>query len=202
LTGNPLDAYRDVEKKLSFLLPREVVEAQAGSPVILLGSIASCRVMPSRRGREMAILTIQCRDETMDAIFFGEEFQNAKRLLFSKSAIALYGTVDKRKSSEDDEVVKTSVKGEKIIELGEIREQTSTKIYIALKEKDLTKEKIDLLFAHLESSIPGKCTLECSIHYPLKGTTHLKSPYKIKPTEEFLNNLEETFGRATIWSIT
>jgi DNA polymerase-3 subunit alpha len=202
LTGNPLDAYRDVEKKLNFVLAREAREAHASTSVILLGNIVSCRIMASRRGSDMAILTVQCRDETMDAMFFGDEFQNAKRLLFSKSAIALYGTVEKRKSSDDDEVVKTSIKGERIIELGEIREQQSKNIFIALQEKDLTNEKINSLYNLLENSVPGFCTLGFTIHYPQKGITQLKSPYKIKPTEEFLNNLEETFGRATIWSIT
>ena len=201
LTGNPLDAYRDVEKKLGYSLAYEAEEAAANTSVILLGNIASCRIMTNKRGAEMAILTLQCRDRTIDAMFFGEQYQNAKRNLFSKTAIALYGVVEKRKPSEDDDFEKTTIKGDRIIELAEIRELQSTKVFIHLKEKDLKKDKVKHLAEMLEEAPPGKCTVEVSIQYPQKGTVHLNSPYKIKPTEELLNSFEETFGRANVWSI-
>ena len=149
----------------------------------------------------MAILTLQCRDRTIDAMFFGEQFQNAKRNLFSKTAIALYGVVEKRKPSQDDDFEKTTIKGDKIVELAEIREIQSKKIFIHLMEKDVKGEKIKRLAKMLDEGLPGKCSVYISIQYLQKGTVHLNSPYKIKPTEELLNTLEETFGRANIWSI-
>ena len=201
LTGNPLDAYRDVEKKMNSILAGEAKELEANTAVVVLGNIASVRIMPSKRGGEMAILMIQCRDETIDAMFFGEELQNSRRHFFSKSAVAIYGNIEKRKSADDDDEVRTSIKGTQIVELGEIREQQSRRIHISLEEKDLSQEKLNVLSQQLEENTGGSCSLDFSIMYPEKGTIQLKSPYKIKPSEEFLNILEETFGRASVWSI-
>ena len=68
-------------------------------------------------------------------------------------------------------------------------------------EKNVKEEKVSCLAKMLDEGIHGKCSIHISIQYPQKGTIHLNSPYKIKPTEELLNTLEETFGRANVWSI-
>ena len=149
----------------------------------------------------MGIITMQCRDQSIDAMFFGEDCQAAKRHFYTKSAIALIGKLERRKK-DDDEEEKVTIRGEEIIELAELREKNSSEMILALQKKDLTEEKLTDLKEQLLSIDSGKCALRIQVHYPEKGTAHLTSHYRIKPTEEFLNHLEETFGRANVWSIT
>jgi len=200
LTGHPLDAFRDVEKKTPHLLAKDIEATETNSKVTLLGNIISARVMLNSRGQEMGIITLQCRDQSIDAMFFGEECQTARRHFYTKSAIALIGKLERRKK-DDEEEAKVTIRGEEIIELGEIREKNSTEMIIALQKKDLTEDKLTILKEQLSSMESGKCVLRFQVHYPQQGTAHLNSHFRIKPTEEFLNHLEETFGRANVWSI-
>ena len=103
---------------------------------------------------------------------------------------------------KDDEEEKVTIRGEEIVELAELREKNSTEMILALQKKDLTEEKLTDLKEQLLAIESGKCALRIQVHYPQKGTAHLTSHYRIKPTEEFLHHLEETFGRANVWSIT
>ena len=98
--------------------------------------------MTNKRGvAEMAILTLQCRDRTIDAMFLAGQYQNAKRNFFSKTGHCIVWGSKKRKPSEDDDFEKTTIK--KVIGSLNLPKSASykvIKIFIHLKEKDLKEE--------------------------------------------------------------
>ncbi|MEC7987071.1 MAG: DNA polymerase III subunit alpha [Myxococcota bacterium] len=203
VTGHHLDAYVDVEENTSHVSTGRLKEVPKDTIVTVLGNLVSVKYMKSKRNnKDMAIVVLNGRDGNVDCMFFGEAYQNGRRLLDAKTPVSISGKLDHRTDPEDpNSGVMTSIIADQIVELGEIRERQSKGVIISLFASELVNPKLKALHQSLEEAPKGDCPILIDVHYPKKGFAHLKSNYKVKPNEEFLNGLENTFGRSDIWRL-
>ena len=137
LSGHPLDEYRDliennISARTSDLIGGDdefsagedetiVINTSKyndGDLVIMAGLISGVRTMITRKSQEMARITIEDYDGTIDVIVFPKAFEKCRNLLKNDTIAAISGRVSFKDESDAEILAENVVPIERIAELG------------------------------------------------------------------------------------
>jgi len=101
LSSHPLDQHRDTLDRFSTSTIHEVNELAADTPIIVGGMLTRVRPTFVRKGKsqgqKMAMLSIEDRTGSIDAVVFADAYAIAAPLLMPDSIVFLKGKVDRRR---------------------------------------------------------------------------------------------------------
>ncbi|SCZ56016.1 DNA polymerase III subunit alpha [Thiohalomonas denitrificans] len=189
LTGHPITRH-EAELRHFITAPIVRLAPQKGKNQVLAGLVSGMRVMTTRRGDKMAIVTLDDRTARIDLKLFSEVFERARDKLGKDRLVVVKGEV-----GVDDYSGGNSVSVEEVYELGEARQVFGHGVIIDLDEESLNESLMDDLAAALRASGEGQCPVVIAYHNQ-KGSALavLGHAWRVLPSEELMARLHRLLG--------
>ena len=94
ITGHPLDKYENkLEKAMSI---QKAKRQMSDKKVRVGGMIAKSKEITTKKGNQMAFVTLQNKEESMEIIVFPDTYKNYKPLIDDNSIVFVYGKISHR----------------------------------------------------------------------------------------------------------
>ncbi len=193
LTGHPIDAY---EKELAEFVSYKIsqLKPNKNQTVHVAGLIVGLRLVRTKRGDKMAIVTLDDRSARLDVAVFSEMFNNKQHLLEKDKIIIISGEV-----SIDEFSGSYKMSAKDIQSIDEARAAFAKRLVIRL-----TSEQADstLLRSMADAITPYKAgTCPIFIDYYLAGVNAklvLGHDWRVHPRDELLASLSRLSGPQSI----
>ncbi len=189
LTGHPIDEY---QHELKHLISSRIVDLKPernGQQVA--GLVVGLRVMKTKRGDNMAFITLDDRSGRIEVAIFSDTFNEYRDKLVKDSLLVVDGQV-----SFDDYSGGLKMRADAVHSLSDVREAQAKGLQLQLQSAALPSNFSKQLASILEPYREGNC--QVVIDYcrsDAKGRLVLGQGWKIKPTDDLLQNLRDVYGR-------
>ncbi len=189
LTGHPITQY-EAELRRFITAPIVRLTPQKGKNQVVAGLVSGMRVMTTRRGDKMAIVTLDDRTARIDLKLFSEVFERARDKLGKDRLVVVKGEV-----AIDDYSGGNTVSVDELYELGEARQAFGHGVLIKVDGESLDESLMDDLAAALRASGEGQCPVVID-YRNVKGQALVAfgDGWRVLPSEEFLVRLRRLFG--------
>ena len=196
ISGHPLDRFQATISKYTTANTSILHEKKNQSQVVLCGMVSSKKVIFTKKGDQMAFVTLEDLFGTVETIVFAEPFQQYRELLEKEKPIMVQGTVD---IGEDQ----SKILAEKIVPLEHAWELFEGKVQLNVDVSKLNEDRLVELKKTL-SNFRGKCPVEIRIQIPGVSETVLKFPekYSVVPSEEMIEAVSSLIGTGGQISLT
>jgi DNA polymerase-3 subunit alpha len=197
LTGHPIDEY---ESELSHLVSSRIanLKPEKGNQTIA-GLIISHRIVKTKRGDNMAIVTMDDRTGRMDITLFSEIYNNARDLLLKDGLLVLSGQV-----RYDDYSGMLKMSADSVRLLSDVRQEKVRELCLVLESGSLPasfiRELVDVLDTYRQSP-PQATGCGVVIHYK-RSDAHarlrLGDAWRVRPDDELLQRLRDRYGAGCV----
>ena len=197
LTGHPIDEY---EAELSHLVSSRIanLKSEKGSQTIAALVIAQ-RIVKTKRGDNMAILTVDDRTGRMDVTLFAEAYNAARDLLLKDGLLVISGQV-----RYDDFSGMLKMSADNVRLLADVRQEKVRELSLHLESGALpagfVRELGELLDPYRQSpQQEARCALV--IHYQrsdARAQLRLGDAWRIRPEDELLQRLRDAYGSKSV----
>lgn len=197
LTGHPIDEY---EQELEHLVSSRIANLKPEkSNQTIAGLIISQRVVKTKRGDNMAILTIDDRTGRIDVTLFSEIYNNARDLLLKDGLLVITGQV-----KHDDFSGQLKMSADNVQLLSDLRQEKVREIHLQWHAGALApnavRDLMQLLQLHRGSPQKiAKCPLVIDyLRSDAKAQIQLGNEWLLRPEDELLQNLRERYGAQSV----
>ena len=198
LTGHPIDEYED---ELKHLVKARIVDLKPGrgkdDSQKVAGLVVAMRVMKTKRGDTMAIVTLDDRSGRIEAAVFSEAYGEHREKLVKDSLLVLDGAV-----AHDDYSggLKMTVNG--VSTLDELRQGSVTGLRLQLDASQVPPGLAKRLSACLRPYTEGPASV-CPVKLQVersdaRGTYRLPAEWKVEPNDQLVQSLRELLGRERV----
>jgi DNA polymerase-3 subunit alpha len=197
LTGHPIDEY---EQELEHLVTSRIANLKPEkSNQTIAGLIISQRVVKTKRGDNLAIVTVDDRTGRMDVTLFSEIYINSRDLLLKDGLLVITGQV-----KHDDFSGQLKMSADNVQLLSDLRQDKVREIHLkwhaGLLAPNAVRDLMQLLQLHRGSPQKiAKCPL--IIHYSrsdAKAQIQLGPEWLLRPEDELLQSLRERYGLQSV----
>ena len=215
LSGHPIEEYLPEIQRMT---KNRIVSLRADKAVqTVIGLIHDMRIIKSKRGDTIAILTLDDRSARIEVSLFGEVYESCREILSKDIVVLVEGVVNVDEYSGNSAL---QVRARKVITFKEARQQYVRNITLDLQQENLPVESLPILQNILAEyrygangtvpALPGSGkggTLEdaqaCDIvvNYSLKGVRGsilLGKQWRVHVEDELLHKLREQYGAGHI----
>lgn len=192
LTGHPIERYIPEINQMAIRRLRDLHPTGRGELTKVSGLIVAMRVMNTKRGDKMAILTLDDKSGRCDVAVFSEPFELYKHLLIKDSVIVVEG-----EARTDNYSGGVSVTAKTILSFEETRERYCKAIEITLSDTVIGDETLDELTEILRLNRDGTCPFTVKfIHSSqnLAGTFKLSDDWLVQPSDSLVFSLKHIPG--------
>lgn len=189
LTGHPIDEYED---ELKHLVKTRIADLKPGKDSQkVAGLVVGMRVMKTKRGDTMAIVTLDDRTGRIEAAVFSETFSECREKLAKDALLVLDGPV-----AHDDYSGGLKMTVNSVASLDELRRDSVTGVQLRLESAAATPGLAKRLAACLQPYTGGGCavTLEV-VRSDARGIYQLPSQWRVEPSDQLVQSLRELLGR-------
>ncbi len=160
LTGHPLDDYAD---EIYALSKHKISSLKASrSKQWLGGLVIGIRTIKTKRGDNMAIVSLDDRSGRIDVTLFADAFEECRQFLVKDAMVLVEGQVE-----HDDYNGSLRVRGERVVTLYDMRRKCAQGLALNIDGMAMEPETIDQLRDALMPFIGGNCPLR--VRYRLNG---------------------------------
>jgi DNA polymerase-3 subunit alpha len=195
LSGHPIDAYRD---QLDAAGAQAIASLEAGEREVLVGGIISgYRALKTRRGAQMAVITLEDSGGSLEVVVFPKPFERCGQMLAADRMVLVAGKLDK-----DEETARLMADEIRPIEsLSESVGRTlSIQLTSARHDRQTLQALADLFRVHRG---PGRIRLQLDLTErtpPLRVLARL-TDVRVRPSEHLAQAVEHICGEGTVsWS--
>lgn len=188
ITGHPMNAYTSLVEQVANKTISHLKYSGPDQSIKIAGFIIGTKIMNTKQGSKMGILTLEDQTDSVECMFFSKAFHEHERLLRSSEPVVITGKIDERRT----EVI--TIIAEEIKLLAEIRETTTKHIHLDFHNHELTSKNIHILKELFDAS-PGRCSLHLSVHYPDDGQANFHLNQRVAPNDTLILGLEDLFQR-------
>ena len=161
----------------------------------IAGLIISQRIVKTKRGDNMAILTLDDRTGRMDITLFAEAYNNARDLLLKDGLLVISGQV-----RYDDFSGMLKMSAETVRLLADVRQEKARELYLHLDSGALpanfARELGELLDPYRQSpQQEARCALVIDYQRSdARAQLRLGDAWRIRPEDELLQRLRDLYG--------
>ena len=192
LTGHPLDDYAD---EIYALSNHKISSLKASrSKQWLGGLIIGIRTIKTKRGDNMAIVSLDDRSGRVDVTLFADAFEQCRQFLVKDAMILVEGQVE-----HDDYNGSLRVRGEKVVTLYDMRRKCAQGLAINIDGIAMEPATIDQLRDAVMPYIGGNCPLQ--VRYRLNGYSgelSLGDQWNVEPSDELIHKLKQLLGSDSV----
>ncbi|HTF98033.1 MAG TPA: DNA polymerase III subunit alpha [Cellvibrio sp.] len=197
LTGHPIDEY---ETELEHLVSSRIanLKPEKGNQTIA-GLIISHRVVKTKRGDTMAIVTLDDRTGRMDVTIFAETFNNTRDLLLKDGLLIISGQV-----RYDDFSGMLKMSAENVRLLADVRQEKVRELVLELESGILpvnfARDFAEMLEPFRQSpQQDARCGLVIDyVRSDAKAQMRLAPQWNIRPEDELLQRLRDAYGATKV----
>ncbi|MDH5258207.1 MAG: OB-fold nucleic acid binding domain-containing protein, partial [Gammaproteobacteria bacterium] len=193
LSGHPIDMYRPELKKFT---TSRIANLQSDKTlkVTVGGLLVGMRVIRTKRGSNIGILTIDDKSGKLDVTLFSEALETHRDILKIDSVIVASGEV-----TLDDFSGGLRMQGKEIYDMDGARDHFSRRMIIRLTDEQINNTTVQTMASTLQPYREGKCPV--FVRYSTsKAQAGLRfgEEWRIKPTEDLLAELKTLVGEDSI----
>ncbi|CQR48120.1 DNA polymerase III subunit alpha [Paraliobacillus sp. PM-2] len=190
ISNHPLLAYREQLRSQGYIPLSKVKDLIGKNNRKLVAVVQKIKVIRTKRGDQMAFLTISDETYELDAVIFPDQFRQVRRWLKEESFIDITGKVELR--NYKTQVIVTTLQP---FDFKTIRKQETSRIYIKVNYQDENHALGEL--QRLADLYPGGT--EVMIYHASEGQTYqLDSKYNLEIERNCLSVLYKIFGRENV----
>ncbi|MES2825806.1 MAG: DNA polymerase III subunit alpha [Pseudomonadota bacterium] len=197
LTGHPIDEY---ESELSHLVSSRIADIKPDkAPQNIAGLVIAQRVMRTKRGDNMAFVTLDDRTGRIEVAVFADTYNQCRDLLLKDGLLVLTGQV-----SYDDYSGMLKMRADNIRLLADVRQEKARELCLELESGALPANFIRQLNDMLE---PYRTTPAKEARCPLiidyrrsdaKAQLRLGQAWNVRPEDELLQSLRDKYGASKV----
>lgn len=195
LSGHPLENYA-TELAHFISTPLAELTSKAGQLITIAGWVLTIRSLWTKRGDRMAVLNLEDASGRLEVTLFSDTYTKYREKLNKDKLLIIEGEIQR-----DEFTGNTRVLGKKILDIREARESHAKNILIKLSKSVINPSLLDDLKKIMSNFCPGLCfTRIAYIHPELKAQVYLTlgDNWRVKPEEDLLKALRESFGEESI----
>ena len=197
LTGHPIDEY---ESELSHLVSSRIanLKPEKGMQTIS-GLVISQRIVRTKRGDNMAILTIDDRTGRMDITLFAETFNNSRDVLSKDGLLVISGQV---RYDDFSGMLKMSCDNVRL--LADVRQEKVRELWLELESGALpanfSRELGEMLDPYRQSpQQDARCAVVVDYtRSDARAELRFGSQWNVRPEDELLQRLRDSYGSAKV----
>lgn len=197
LTGHPIDEY---EGELVHLVSSRIsdIKAEKGSQTVA-GLVISQRIVKTKRGDNLAILTIDDRSGRMDVTLFAETLNESREVLASEGLLVISGSV---RHDDFSGMMKMSADSVKL--LTDVRLERAREVRVKLSGDQLganAAANLKALFSPYLSTPNKEARCSVSIDYIGReacASLRLGDAWRVRPEDSLLQQLRDKFGVSAV----
>ena len=193
LSGHPLLQYKTEIESFSNYDFTESLENLDKSAVRLGGMITHIRKLFDKKERQMAFLTLESLNGTIEVLAFANVYEKYKNYIRLDLPIFVHGKVSSR-GAEDNKII-----AEEIIPLEGYMDTKSKRVHLQLNLEVITDETLAAIL-ELAEKYPGDCRLILHLTDNAGDTKNMRSgKYSVSSQKRFINALIKILGEENVW---
>ena len=190
LTGHPIDRFLKELKSFTSCRLKHVQPTPRGRSIIVAGLVIGIRMIRTKSGGHMAILSLDDRSGRLEAMLYLEAYEQFSHLLEKDKVLIIEGEV-----SFDDfnDGLKMTVR--QVMDMPKARERFSKGIEIQVNKKHIKGEFSEQLSRSLEPYSDGDCPVTLIYNNDkAKGVIRFSDDWRISATDDLLYRLKDLPG--------
>lgn len=190
LTGHPINQYLKELKHYTSGRLKDVHPTERGKTAKAAGLVVATRVMLTKRGSKMGLLTLDDKSARLEIMLFTEAFEKFNHLLEKDRILICEGEV-----SYDDFAGGNRMTARNIIDISEARSHFAKALEIDMDGSELTPSALDTFEQVLSPWRNG--AVPVVINYTqaqAKGQFRLADAWRVNPTDDLMLSLESLLG--------
>lgn len=185
LSGHPLQSYKEELQKFS-VQPIKMTRPAEGKKQLIAGMIMSFRVIHTKSGKRMAVMSLEDASGKMDVTVFPKLYEAEREQLYKDAIVVIKGEVQ-----PDEFTGGIKMLADEITDLGAKRALMARRIVIPVH----AKQDVDRLLArlpHVIEPFQGHTPLVVKYHtQEAHAELRLGPDWRVDPKEELLDKLSE-----------
>lgn len=190
LTGHPINQYLKEIKGWTSGRLKDVVPTGRGKVTRVAGLVIAARVMITKRGSKMGILTLDDKSGRLEVMMFAEGVEKYQDLLVKDKILIVEGEV-----SFDDFSGGNKMSAKEVLDISQAREKWAKGVTLTLDAEQLNETKLEKIRALLSQHNQGSCPVQIAFNRSdATGTLQLGRNWQVRPDDELLLELATLFG--------
>ena len=192
LTGHPIDEYKE---ELAHFVGGRIVDLKPGrNKQMAAGLVVDLRVIKTRRGDNMAVITLDDSSGRIDVAIFADAFKEYRDKIVKDALLVLEGQV-----TEDDYTGGLKMRADQVKSLFEARVNYLKGISIEANQEKLNGSGVEQLADILAPYQQGDCPIRISYDSgSAQGEIALGEQWLVVPEDDLLHKLRELFGTDSV----
>ncbi|MBU2896506.1 DNA polymerase III subunit alpha [Vibrio hepatarius] len=191
LTGHPINAYIKELGKYTSCRLKDATPTRRDQSVTIAGLVIAARVMTTKRGSRIGLMTLDDRSGRMEVMLFSDALERYAELLEQDRILVVSGQV-----SFDDFNGGLKMMAREIMDLGAAREKYARGLSIIMEESQIDEQFFERFSNILEPYKAGSVPVD--IYYQrsdARACLTLGTEWRVTPSDELIDNLKQLLGK-------
>ncbi|CAH1599990.1 DNA polymerase III subunit alpha [Vibrio owensii] len=194
LTGHPVNAYiKELNKYVSCRL-KDATPTRRDQSVTVAGLVIAARVMTTKRGTRIGIMTLDDRSGRMEVMLFSDALDRYAELLEKDKILVVSGQV-----SFDDFNGGLKMSAREVMDLGTAREKYARGLSVSIDASQINDKFFEQFTRILEPYKAG--TVPVNVYYQradARARLTLGTEWRVTPTDTLLDDLKQLLGKGQV----
>lgn len=190
LTGHPMNAYlKELDKYTSCRL-KDATPTRRDQSVTVAGLVIAARVMTTKRGSRIGIMTLDDRSGRMEVMLFSDALDRYAELLEKDKILVVSGQV-----SFDDFNGGLKMSAREVMDLGSAREKFARGLSVSISQSQINGQFFERFSQILEPHRAG--TIPVNVYYQrpdARALLTLGTEWRVTPSDTLLDELKQLLG--------
>ncbi len=195
LTGHPITRYlREIERYAGGIRLKDMHPTDRGKTITAVGLVLSARIMVTKRGNRIGVLTLDDRSGRLDVMLFTDALEKYQHLLEKDRILIASGQV-----SFDDFNGGLKMTARELMDISEAREKYARGLAISLTDRQIDDQLLNRLRQSLEPHRSG--TIPVHLYYQredARARLRFGATWRVTPTDRLLNDLRTLVGNEQV----
>lgn len=191
LTGHPINAYLKELGKYTSCRLKDATPTRRDQSVTISGLVIAARVMTTKRGTRIGLMTLDDRSGRMEVMLFSDALDRYAELLEKDKILVVSGQV-----SFDDFNGGLKMSAREVMDLGSAREKYARGISVSVNESQIDGQFFERFSNILEPHRAG--TVPVNVYYQrsnARARLTLGTEWRVTPSDTLLDELKQLLGK-------
>ncbi len=197
ISGHPLTRFSGIINKYSNASSSKLCNFENGCPVTLIGMISSIRRRITRNEKQMAFVTLDDLEGTVELVIFSETLTECSEKLKENNIVWVKGVVSKNQVADNENVC---IRVNELALIDELKERKIKSIHVNIP-LDISDTSVFHSLKNICLKNKGECSLFLHLTTPkFKEIVIQTNPdIKVSSADSFIFEVEQLFGEKTVW---
>jgi DNA polymerase-3 subunit alpha len=193
ISGHPIMRF---EKELSAFISAPITElkAEKEKTIVTAGFVTALRIMQTKSGSRMALLTLEDRMSRIDLTIFPRQYESCQEILQKDQLLVVEGEVEIDEFTEGNKLLANQV-----YNLTQAREKYADHVLLKVEQSQLGQIFIENLKQKLQPFAGGACPVFISYQKDdANAVVALGAEWRVTPSEGLLPSLADICGEGKV----